>query len=97
MRARHTAPPSSQRRTRSPRERTKKREAGYDESILVMPSKSTVSEHLTNIFASGELDENSVVRNFRTTASNGKAYNFLQAFGTDSLGEGLYTESRSSF
>ncbi|MDR1068490.1 MAG: virulence RhuM family protein [Clostridiales Family XIII bacterium] len=39
-------------------------------------SKSTVSEHLTNIFASGELDEASTVRNFRTVASNGKTYNY---------------------
>ena len=30
--------------------------------------KSTISEHLTNIFESKELDKNSVVRNFRTTA-----------------------------
>ena len=36
----------------------------------------TVSEHLKNIFASGELDElsNSVLRKFRTTAFDGKAY-----------------------
>ncbi|MDR1192760.1 MAG: virulence RhuM family protein, partial [Peptococcaceae bacterium] len=39
-------------------------------------SKSTVSEHLTNIFASGELDKDSVVRNFRTTATDGKTYNY---------------------
>jgi hypothetical protein len=39
-------------------------------------SKSTVSEHLTNIFACGELDENSVVRKFRTTATDGKMYNY---------------------
>jgi hypothetical protein len=39
-------------------------------------SKSTVSEHLTNIFTSGELDDNSVVRNFRTTAADGKTYNY---------------------
>lgn len=38
-------------------------------------SKSTISEHLTNIFADRELDEISVVRNFRTTASDGKNYN----------------------
>jgi hypothetical protein len=37
-------------------------------------AKSTISEHLTAIFASGELDENSVVRKFRTTASDGKQY-----------------------
>lgn len=37
-------------------------------------SKSTVSEHLMNIFSSGELDEDSVVRKIRTTASDGKNY-----------------------
>ncbi len=36
--------------------------------------KSTISEHLTNIFESKELDEDSVVRNFRTTAEDGKKY-----------------------
>ncbi len=35
-------------------------------------SKSTISEHLKNIFKEGELDENSVVRKFRTTANDGK-------------------------
>ena len=39
---------------------------------LYEASKSNVSEHLTKILDSGELDENSVVRNFRTTASDGK-------------------------
>ena|GEM_PF-759429 len=39
--------------------------------LLYETSKSTVSEHLTNIFISKELDENSTVRNFRTVASNG--------------------------
>lgn len=34
----------------------------------------TVSEHLKNIFASGELVEESVVRKFRTTAADGKRY-----------------------
>ncbi len=34
----------------------------------------TVSEHLQNIFKSEELDENSVVRKFRNTASDGKDY-----------------------
>jgi hypothetical protein len=37
-------------------------------------AKSTVSEHLTNIFASEELSEDSVVRKFRTTAADGKLY-----------------------
>ena len=38
----------------------------------------TVSEHLQNIFASGELKEAAVVRKFRNTASDGKQY--LTAF-----------------
>ena len=38
-------------------------------------AKSTVSEHLTTIFKSGELAESSTVRNFRTVAANGKLYN----------------------
>lgn len=38
-------------------------------------AKSTISEHLSNIFASGELAEDSVVRKNRTTASDGKEYN----------------------
>ncbi len=36
--------------------------------------KSTISEHIKNIFEEGELDENSVVRNFRITAADGKDY-----------------------
>ncbi len=34
--------------------------------------KRTISEHITNIFREGELIEDSVIRNFRTTASDGK-------------------------
>jgi len=34
----------------------------------------TVNEHLKNIFKSEELDENSVIRNFRITATDGKQY-----------------------
>ena len=34
----------------------------------------TISEHLQNIFKNGELEENSVIRNFRTTASDNKKY-----------------------
>ncbi|MCX6150078.1 MAG: virulence RhuM family protein [Ignavibacteriales bacterium] len=41
---------------------------------LFQKAKSTVSGHLKNVFEEGELDENSVVRNFRTTASDGKKY-----------------------
>ncbi len=36
--------------------------------------KSVISRHIRNIFKSGELDKNSVVANFATTASDGKIY-----------------------
>ena len=42
---------------------------------LYQTSKSNISEHIKNILIDGELDENSVVRKFRTTASDGKNYN----------------------
>lgn len=35
-------------------------------------AKGTISEHIKHIFEDGELDENSVVRFFRTTAADGK-------------------------
>jgi hypothetical protein len=41
---------------------------------LFQKAKSTISEHIKNIFEEGELEQNSVVRNFRTTASDGKNY-----------------------
>ena len=41
---------------------------------LFQSSKSNISEHIKNIFLEGELDKNSVVRNFRTTATDGKNY-----------------------
>jgi len=34
-------------------------------------SKKTISEHIRNIFSEGELDEQVVVRNFRTTTRHG--------------------------
>lgn len=37
-------------------------------------SKKTISEHFQNLFEEGELDPASVVRNFRTTAADGKSY-----------------------
>jgi hypothetical protein len=42
---------------------------------LYQTSKSNVSEHIKHIFEEGELDKNSVVRKFRTTADDGKNYN----------------------
>jgi hypothetical protein len=41
---------------------------------LFQSSKANVSEHIKHIFEEGELDKNSVVRKFRTTASDGKNY-----------------------
>lgn len=41
---------------------------------LFQRDKSTISRHIKNIFLEGELDENSVVANFATTASDGKVY-----------------------
>ena len=40
-------------------------------------SKSNVSEHIKHIFEEGELDQESVVRKFRTTAADGKNYNVV--------------------
>jgi hypothetical protein len=41
---------------------------------LFQSSKANISEHIAQIIAEGELDD-SVVRDFRTTASDGKNYN----------------------
>lgn len=38
-------------------------------------SVPTINEHLKNVFSEGELDEPSVIRKFRITASDGKSYN----------------------
>lgn len=39
---------------------------------LFQKSKATISEHIKNVFQEGEINEKSVVRNFRTTAADGK-------------------------
>ena len=44
---------------------------------LYQTSKSNISEHIKHIFEEGELEENAVVRKFRTTASDGKNYNTI--------------------
>lgn len=44
-------------------------------SSLYEKGRTTVTEHLKNIFLDGELDENSVCRKFRRTALDGKEYN----------------------
>ena len=46
-------------------------------SQLFEKDKRTISEHIRNVFNEGELDENSVVRKFRTTAADGKNYKVM--------------------
>lgn len=41
---------------------------------LYQTSKSNVSEHIKHIFEEGELQEDSVVRKFRTNCTDGKSY-----------------------
>jgi hypothetical protein len=49
---------------------------------LFQSSKANISGHIKNIFEEGELDKNSVVRDFRTTAADGKNYN-VQYYSLD--------------
>jgi len=42
---------------------------------LYSVNERTISEHLKKVFKDNELYENSVIRNFRITASDGKNYN----------------------
>ncbi|MGL4337202.1 MAG: virulence RhuM family protein [Turicibacter sp.] len=44
-------------------------------ATLYQKGRSTISEHLKNIFIDGELTESSVCRKFRRTGSDGKEYN----------------------
>ncbi len=46
-------------------------------ATLFDKGRSTITEHLRNIFASGELDQNSVCRKIRHTAADGKNYDTL--------------------
>lgn len=41
---------------------------------LFQRDKSTISRHIKNIFTEGELDRDSVVAKFATTAADGKIY-----------------------
>ena len=44
----------------------------------------TISEHLQNIFSSGELQQDSVIRKFRIAAADGKKYN-TQFYNLDAI------------
>ncbi len=43
-------------------------------AALFERDKSVISKHLKNVFNEGELEQDSVVANFATTASDGKTY-----------------------
>lgn len=47
-------------------------------------SVPTINEHLKNIFNSGEVDSDSVIRKFRITAADGKSYN-TQHYNLDAV------------
>ncbi|WP_300670182.1 RhuM family protein [Desulfoluna sp.] len=69
-------------------------EARYEDETIWLTQKlmaelfgvdvRTVSEHLKNIFNSFELQEDSVVRKFRNTASDGKSY-LTQFYNLDAI------------
>lgn len=61
--------------------------------------RNTINYHLKNIFADGELDENSVVRKIRTTASDGKNYenNFYNLDAIISVGYRVNSKNATQF
>jgi len=65
----------------------------FDESVWLSQSmiaelfdkgRSTITEHLKNIFDSEELDEKAVCRDFRHTAKDGKSYN-IKYYNLDAI------------
>lgn len=44
---------------------------------LFQSSKANISEHIKHIFTEGELNQEAVVRKFRTTALDGKSYEMI--------------------
>ncbi len=69
-------------------------EVRYQDETIWLPQKmmaelfgvsvKTISEHLGNIFDSGELGRDSVIRKFRITARDGKTYN-TQFYNLDAI------------
>ncbi|MGL1937360.1 MAG: virulence RhuM family protein [Fibrobacterales bacterium] len=62
-------------------------------------SKKTISEHLSNIFKENELEQDSAVRNFRTTATDGKEYqtNFYNLDAIISIGYRVNSKKATQF
>lgn len=59
----------------------------------------TVNYHLKEVFKSNELDENSVIRKFRITAADGKAYltNYYNLDGIISVGYRVNSANATKF
>ena len=53
-------------------------------SVLFDKGRSTITEHLKNIFETGELEQKSVCRDFRHTAKDGKEYT-TQFYNLDAI------------
>ena len=53
-------------------------------ATLFDKSRTTITEHLSNIFKEGELQKDSVCRKFRRTAADGKDYN-TQFYNLDAI------------
>jgi len=53
-------------------------------AMLFDKSRTTITEHLNNIFKEGELQKDSVCRKFRRTAADGKEYN-TQFYNLDAI------------
>ena len=54
------------------------------QAALFDKSRTTITEHLQNIFFEGELQKESVCRKFRRTAADGKSYN-TQFYNLDAI------------
>lgn len=63
---------------------------------LFQVTKQTISEHLQNVFETKELIEDSVVRKFLTTASDGKNYN-TQFCNLDAVISNVDSETTKEF
>lgn len=59
-------------------------ESALQADALFSKGRSTITEHLKNIFETGELDQNSVCRKFRRTAADGKNYE-TQFYNLDAI------------
>jgi hypothetical protein len=66
---------------------------------LFQRNKRTISEHIRNVFKEGELNEESVVRKFRTTADDGKKYktNFYNLDVIISVGYRIKSQNGTRF